>query len=700
MTKWVKILGVIGIVLIAGAVTVAVLVTQYDYNKLKPTIAKLAKDATGRDLAINGDLKLAVSLSPTLTVSDVTFSNAPWGEKGDMVRLDQLAAKVDLLALLQGRVDIDYLVLDGLKVVLQTDGKGGANWEFTAPGAPKKAGEAVPGEAVPSAGDSDLKLAPSARDIRLRDIDVTYIDGATGKHLRLLLQRADFKADSFTAPMHATLLAAYQGVAVDASVDMGSLSHLVGSGGGAFPVTMKITAPGLSIGLDGSVEQPQAGMTVNAAFDMAVSDATTLAKLAGADLPNLNGLKVNMKIAGGGEQYAFNALDARVAGSDLGGDLTVNLAGPRPRVSGKLTAKVLDLDQILGIDAPQPQSGLRSSGPKVATVQPQGDAPRLFSADPLPLDALKAVDVDLGVLAGRIRVANLDLDAVKVGVKLNGGKLNVKPLSLSVEDGAIEGAVTFNAAAKTPALKITTTLTGLDIGRVLKTLGMGDVLSLGLNGKVKLASAGASVHKLMAGMNGSVRVSGRDGSINDTTITGLISGVGNELPWLQQEDAGRITCMVADFPVKSGVATAQTVLLDTPDFAVAVTGNIDLGGERLHLTVVPKAKTASLASFAVPVRIKGALSMPYIDIDPGDAVVGTVENIFKVPGSLLGTVLGVDQQQNGAAPADDPCVQALGGGKTGAKPATSTAPPPPNKPRKPLKPVEELGKALEGLFGK
>ena len=175
--------------------------------------------------------------------------------------------------------------------------------------------------------------------------------------------------------------------------------------------------------------------------------------------------------------------------------------------------------------------------------------------------------------------------------------------------------------------------------------------------------------------------------------------MGSIMPWAKHKDASKITCMVADFPLDKGVATAKAVLMDTPGFSVAVTGNVDLGGERLHLTVVPKAKTTSLASFAVPLRIKGALGAPYLGVDAGEAVVGTVGNIVKAPVSLLSTLLGVD----GVLAVDDPCVQALSGGKTSSeknKEATKEVPVTEQAPAEVLAPVKDLGNALKDLLGK
>ncbi|HEY9163867.1 MAG TPA: AsmA family protein [Magnetovibrio sp.] len=679
-----KILGVVFVVLIASIVSIVALVTQYDYNQLKPLVIRMTKDATGRDLTINGDLHLIPSLTPTLSVSDITLANAPWGEKDAMVRLDNLEAKLDLQALLQGQVDVEYLVLDGLKVLLQTDGKGNANWEFETPGAKQTADALADAESV-------LKLDLNARDVRLLDVDLTYVDGATNKRVHVFLPRADFKADGFNAPIHATLMAAYGDVMLDAEVDMGSLSLLVGSTGEAFPVNMEITAPGLRATVDGSVEQPHAGMTVDAHMDVTVSDSEVLDQLAGAALPDLAGLRVQMKVRGQGTDYAFTAIDARLDESDIGGEVRVNMAAKRPRLVGKLTSKVMDLDQIFDLE---PWAATASDEPLIASSKPEGEPVSLFTAEPLPFELLSAADLDIDVLTGRLRAFGFTIDALKAGINVDGGTLDLKPLSFSLEDGDIQGAVHLDAAPKTPTLNVETTVKGLDVGRIIKVVGGSNVVSLVMDGHMDLASKGESSRALMGGLNGTTQFSARDGRINDEYLKDLASltkGLSSVLPWVQHKDASVISCLVGHWPVKDGVATAQAVLMDTPGFTVAVTGNVDLGGERLHLTITPQAKNTSLASFAVPVRLKGALTAPYTGVDPGDAVVGTVGNIFKAPVGLLTSILTIAASD---ASANDPCLKALSGGKT---PDTPT---PPEEKKQPLKPVEDLGKALGDLLKK
>jgi uncharacterized protein involved in outer membrane biogenesis len=66
--KWFTAIGaVIVVALIAG---VYAYLNAYDYNKLKPRIARMVKDVTGLDLNLSGEIDLAIGFSPALVVRD------------------------------------------------------------------------------------------------------------------------------------------------------------------------------------------------------------------------------------------------------------------------------------------------------------------------------------------------------------------------------------------------------------------------------------------------------------------------------------------------------------------------------------------------------------------------------------------------------------------------------------------------------
>ena len=62
--KWILVIGTI--LIIALMVAVYVFVATYDYNKLKPRIARMVKDATGRELNLSGEVNLDFGFSPAL----------------------------------------------------------------------------------------------------------------------------------------------------------------------------------------------------------------------------------------------------------------------------------------------------------------------------------------------------------------------------------------------------------------------------------------------------------------------------------------------------------------------------------------------------------------------------------------------------------------------------------------------------------
>ena len=100
MGRWMKILSIVGVLFIALIVAGIAILKSMDFNEYKGLIAEKAKEATGRDLKIAGDLNLEISLTPKIAVEGVSFSNAEWGSRPEMVSVKKFAAEMSLLPLL------------------------------------------------------------------------------------------------------------------------------------------------------------------------------------------------------------------------------------------------------------------------------------------------------------------------------------------------------------------------------------------------------------------------------------------------------------------------------------------------------------------------------------------------------------------------------------------------------------------------
>jgi uncharacterized protein involved in outer membrane biogenesis len=127
--KWIVVIGVLVIVIMMTGVY-AYLYT-YDYNKLKPLVARMVEDATGRKLSLGGAINLAIGFAPSLVVTDVTFANAAWGSQPQMIKIRKLEAQVRLIPLLFKNVKLKHIGIADVAILLETDSNGQGNWDFT-----------------------------------------------------------------------------------------------------------------------------------------------------------------------------------------------------------------------------------------------------------------------------------------------------------------------------------------------------------------------------------------------------------------------------------------------------------------------------------------------------------------------------------------------------------------------------------------
>ena len=119
-----KIIGVVLLILALLAGGIAAYLLTLDFNQYKPVIAQATKRATGRDLRIDGDLRLALALNPSIVVEGMTLANAEWGTRPHMLSVERFEGQVGLLDLMSGNVQVDRLVLVGPKILLETNSSG------------------------------------------------------------------------------------------------------------------------------------------------------------------------------------------------------------------------------------------------------------------------------------------------------------------------------------------------------------------------------------------------------------------------------------------------------------------------------------------------------------------------------------------------------------------------------------------------
>lgn len=768
MSRAIKIVIGIGVFLVALAVAGVAVLKSMDFNQYRGLIAEKTKEATGRTLSIAGDLKLQISLTPAIAVDGVTFANAPWGSRPEMLKLKHLAAEVQLIPLLSGDIRVNRIVLKGVDALIETDAKGKGNWEMGPP------------DAKPASGSGPL---PIVEKVHVEDLTLTYKDGQTKTQQVVKLASLDLKAKGLGSPLDFTVKGSHNGAPFAAGGQLGPIETLV-AGGKPYPIKLTATAFDAKVDVDGVIADPRTlkGLDLKIAakaedlaktvagvkpmvpalkdvkvpplgpldakfriagtmpkialgdikisvgtagqvfatvdgkiadviaakgFDLAIKveakDVQAFAAAAGQAVPRMPPLDVAARVQDSGQGYVVDPLSVRAGASDVSGNVNLLLKGKRPDAVVRLSSKTLDLKELL--------PPTKDTKPAAKTLSKDG---RMFPADPLPLDALKAVDADISASVGRLVLPNgMAASDVQARVALKDGRLQIVPASFGIGGGRIDADVRLDGARTPAALSVKLDGKNVDWGQLLKQMDVTDaVADSKAEARVQLQGSGGSVRALMAGLNGEIRLVVGPGRLHNKALDQVGGDIGTQIlgavnPFVKKEEFTELKCGVVLFKVKDGMAVADRgIAAETGKVNVAGSGDVNLKTEEISFSVKPQAKEGlgiNLSdSVASMVKITGTLNDPKVGLDAlgaAQAAIGAGAAVATMGLSVVAKSLL--EKTTGDA---NPCQTALGqkapaGGTPAGRPAPAK-----KQDSGPADAVQGLGdsigKGLKGLFGK
>ena len=285
------VLAAVGAIVVGLVVTAVAIVSSTDFNQYRGLIAEKVKEATGRELAIKGDLKLSIGLSPAVAVDDVSFANASWGSRPQMAQIKRFEAQVELIPLISGNVHVKRLVLIDSDIILETDAQGRANWQFDAGAKPAPAGQPAP---KPSAAAGPGQL-PQVNAVEIRNARLVYRDGKTKETTQLALARATLSAAGENDPLKLDIEGAFNALKFKVAGEVGSIAAMQRPG---TPFPVKIAgevADAATFKIDGIVREPLAGKGYDVAVTAEGKELAKLAEIAGRKMPAVGPFKVDLK---------------------------------------------------------------------------------------------------------------------------------------------------------------------------------------------------------------------------------------------------------------------------------------------------------------------------------------------------------------------------------------------------------------------
>ncbi|HEX8374183.1 MAG TPA: AsmA family protein, partial [Geminicoccaceae bacterium] len=405
----------------------------------------------------------------------------------------------------------------------------------------------------------------------------------------------------------------------------GGAAALLAPDAASFPLTLDLALGKTRATARGGLAPPLDLGRIDAAFTLEGEDPGSL--LALFDLPALElpPYRLAGNLAKRGDTYGLSGLEGRVGDSDIAGELSVRLGGPRPSIGGNLHSRLLDFDDLGGLLGAEPATGAgeTASGEQRADAEDVARDDQVIPDDKLDPARWNRLDADVRLRADKVRAGSLPLDGFELGVSLQAGRLKVEPLVLSLGEGRLAGRAGLDAR-RVPALAdLDLDLSRLPVDRLLSRLAV-DTGSLGtLSGRARggadISGAGLSLAEILATADGELTLLMEGGTINRRLVTALgfdlLRLLGGALGFSPEQL--ELRCALADLVAKDGVLTTRALAIDTPAGEIGGEGSLDLRTERLDLALLARPQGGALpAAGRTGIRVTGTLAEPEIGINP------------------------------------------------------------------------------------
>ena len=663
--RWKWVLGLMGLFFLVLIVTGYIIVASYDYNKLKPRISRAVHEATGRELTL-GDIKVGIGLRPSLEIEKVSFQNAPWGSRPEMAKIKHFEIQLALLPLIRREFQFKRLILVEPDIFLETDLSGKSNLDFKPSEKPK------PPE---TKAEEQEKLPPLAFDaVRIEKGLLAYKDGQGGKTYSV-------KIDSLTAafrmgerPIELDVQGMFNGRPFEVRGSAGPLAAVI-TPGKAWPVNLTAKVAGATVTVEGSITDVLREKGIDLTVNAGGPSIRKVAEFAGVtDIPDPGPFKLTAKVANPVGKINLTNLKASLGENDITGSLQLNLSGKKPQIVADLSSPKLDLRPLLGKTQGKPTESKQPA-------QSKNKGAKVFPNDPLPLDALKAVDAQIKMQAGNLRIPGMVLTNLSTDVRLEKGDLTAKQVKFLISGGTIDGNFSLHPQGKDTTFLLNLKVDQLNVSSLLKELEVKPILEGKLDAEIALNGRGGSVAEWMAGLNGrAITVMGQ-GRLHNQYLDLLGVDLARSIlrlinPFKTGEDYTTFNCFVTGLEIKNGLAICSALVLDTNQISVAGGGDVNLKDESLNLSLHPLPKkgvgagelgkvSLSLGELSKPFKLGGTLAKPSLAIDTGQTLTAIGKAVGGV--ALFGPA-GVLAALASASPDDkNPCLTALESAQKGGK---------------------------------
>ncbi|WP_162045891.1 AsmA family protein [Vibrio taketomensis] len=656
----------IAIPVVAIIAVVLALVLLVNPNQFKPLIVEQAKQQTGLDLVIEGDINWQFFPSLGFTLGKTELKNPQGFSQPDLFKVDQVGIDVSVMPLFSQQLDIGNITLDGAEFYIETRKDGVKNLDALTQNQSKAAQDSSTTtesqSKTPSSETTSSDSAASAWSINLAGVSITNAlldiqDDKAGTHTKLYdvsltltefaldaWSKADFalkgetNQQKFAAQGTAELKLAtgfsdyaLRNVKFDASysdatnkIDAASIE--LATFEFDKPNTLKYAVKGkaadLALDVKGGAE-----LTVDKAISQVSMQQLTLdATFEGAALPQS---PMNVDMASDLEfnltknhlSFVLEKLTANALEFD--GKLDVTLADI-PQIAFNLHSPNIDLDEFLGLNAKADKTS--KAAPSEASKQTGSENTAVKATEQEPdLSALQGLDVTGAITIDKFKAANARMQNVQAKFSVDRGLVTLSSFSSNLYDGSIKATATLDARHSPATYSAKKSITGVKVLPLLTDVAQMDKLEGTGNIDVNVTGKGLAPTAMKKNLAGTIKINFADGAVNGINVAQLIRETyakikGQKLEGQDNVKKTDFSAMTATLNLKNGVVTTDNLHAQSPLLRIRGKGDANYINETVDFTISTSIVGSlegqggkdidELKDLTIPVNVSGAWSNP------------------------------------------------------------------------------------------
>lgn len=571
-----------------------------DWNRARPWINQKVSAAIERPFAIQGDLQLHWVRNvgalhwwiprPQVSATDIIIANPDWANRKSFGEIRKIIFVLDPLPLFRNTVVLPLLDIDTADIALERRLDEKNNWTF---GSKKEE-------------PSHWRFAPGL--LRLHHTKLQLDDAKY--HLVL-----NAEADSYDQGVRWRVKGRLNDETLQGHGSAGSLLALQDDKT-PYPIEFFLEAGRTQVNAKGTLTDPSHLAALDVNLKLSAMSMADLYALTAITLPETPPFSTEGHLRGAldpkGAKWRYENFKGRVGTSDLGGDFQYETREPRPLVSATLVSQSLnfaDLAPLIGAD-----SNAKKVRRDADVMQPED---RVLPVEPFKTDRWRSIDARVQFDAKKIiRPDALPIQDLHTIVNLTDGVLSFSPLNFGVAGGKLLSVISLDSGQTPLRADIKIVPSRLKLKELFPTIEAMKSSEGEVNGSAALIGTGNSISSFLDTSNGSVKLFVDRGTISSFILEAAGLNIANVIATkLFSDRQVNLNCAAANFKVTDGTMQTEGFIVDTDAALIDIDGTIDLGEEKLALTLHPDTKGLRVISLRSPLHVDGTFKKPKVSVD-------------------------------------------------------------------------------------